>query len=241
VTGSDWRRPEGPVALPPGEVHVWRVPLDAPAGALSPLGEALHEEERDRAARFHFEKDRGRYIVAHHALRSLLARYRSAERCGERFVLGPAGKPGVGGGPHFNLSHSRALGLVALSADRDVGVDVEAVDGKTEIDALAERFFSPGERAALLGLDPALRREGFYHIWCQKEAYLKARGDGVTQGLDHFDVVADPREGAGLLADRKDPPAPGRWSLLAVDPGTGFRGAVAVAGGAPVLRCFEWS
>ena len=103
---------------------------------------------------------------------------------------------------------------------------------------VAQGAFSTHERAALLGLPPDKRRSGFFHLWSQKEAYLKARGDGTARGLDHFDMEADPRLGARLLADRRDPQAPSRWWLTALDVGPSFRAALAAEAVAPSVRCF---
>jgi 4'-phosphopantetheinyl transferase len=228
--------------LPAGEVHVWRIELDGPDSIRPEQMTLLSDDERGRANRFYFDVDRGRYIVAHAALRVLLARYQNVAAYREPFQVGPHGKPSLEPGSplRFNLAHSKGLALVALSAGTEVGVDLEALDPRTEIEAVAARFFSLPECRALLSLAPELRRAGFFHIWSQKEAYLKGRGEGVTRGLAHFDVTADPTLEAALLADRRDPEAPLRWRLRSLDPGTGFRAAVATEGGAPAIRSFEW-
>jgi 4'-phosphopantetheinyl transferase len=229
--------------LEPGQVHVWRVDLDCPDQELADLRKRLSNDELEREARFRREVDRGRYIVAHAALRMLLARYLNVPEYRDAFDIGPDGKPslGIGAGVHFNLAHSRGLGLVALTGDTRIGVDIEAIDHTLKIDTVAERFFSSFECSALRGLGPERRREGFFHVWSQKEAYLKGRGDGVVHGLDHFDVVADLLEGAGLLTDRKEPCATLRWKLFSLDPGEGFRGALAVEGGTPTVHRYDWS
>lgn len=242
MSDSSWRLPRSTTALLPGEVHVWRIPLDPHAGALPGLMGLLSDDERSRAGRFYFEVDRGRYVVAHAALRALLARYQNVPEYRESFQVGPNGKPSLAAGAplRFNLAHSRDMALVALALGSEVGVDLEALDPRTEIEAVAARFFSPQECRALLALAPELQRAGFFHIWSQKEAYLKGRGDGVARGLAHFDVTADPTAEAELLVDRRDPEAPQRWRLLSLDPGEGFRGAVASEGATPVLQRFEW-
>ncbi|HEU5218016.1 MAG TPA: 4'-phosphopantetheinyl transferase superfamily protein [Gemmatimonadales bacterium] len=229
-------------ALAGDEIHVWRIPLDPPAPEAARLIERLSEDERARAGRFHFDVDRNRFVAAHAALRLLLARYLDAEAYRSPFHLGPNGKPALGPGTslRFNLAHSRDLGLVALATGREVGVDLEAVDERVEIDDLAQRFFSPEECRGLERVPRARRLEAFFHVWSQKEAYLKARGDGVVFGLDHFDVAPDPGKPAGLLADRREPRARGQWTLLSLHPGLGFRGAVAVEGAEPRVRRFGW-
>ena len=242
MSDSSWRLPRSTTGLPPGEVHVWRIALDPPAETLPGLKALLSDDERDRAGRFYFEGDRARYVVAHAALRALLARYQNVSEYRNPFQVGPNGKPSLAAGAplRFNLAHSRGVALVALAIGREVGVDLEALDPRTEIEAVAARFFSPPECRALLALSPELQRAGFFHVWSQKEAYLKGRGDGVARGLAHFDVTADPTAGAELLVDRRDPEAHLRWRLLSLDPGEGFRGAVAAEGTTPVLRRFEW-
>lgn len=242
MTGQRWPVPRDLAPLAAGEVHLWRVDLAPPPDRVDALRGLLSDEERARADRFYFEIDRGRYVVAHAALRTLVARYLNRPEFTSEFLVGAHGKPFLpgGGALRFNLAHSRELGLIALALDREIGVDLEAVDAVTEIEEVAGHFFSPPECRALRRLAAARRREGFFHVWSQKEAYLKGRGDGVTLGLDHFDVAADPAQGAGLLEDRRDPGATSRWRLIGLEPGAGFRGALAVEGGAPVLRRFEW-
>jgi 4'-phosphopantetheinyl transferase len=231
-----------PVPLAPNEIHVWRIALDAPPAEAAGLRTLLSDGERDRAARFHFERDRTRFIVAHAALRTLLAHYLGAEAHPDAFHPGPNGKPALAAGAslRFNLAHSRDLALVALTTGREIGVDLEAVDERVELEGVARRFFSTEECRGLFRLPGDRRLEAFFHIWAQKEAYLKARGDGVAFGLDHFDVSTDPDKPAALLTDRKEPEARGGWTLLSLAPGAGFRGAVAVEGAEPQVRRFGW-
>ena len=231
-----------PVPLAADEIHIWRIPLAAGPEETARLRPLLSEDERDRADRFHFEVDRTRFIVAHSALRTLLARYLDVKGYREAFYAGPQGKPALtpGASLRFNLAHSKDLGLVALATGREIGVDLEAIDARVEIEEVARRFFSPEECRGLLHLAGERRHEAFFHVWSQKEAYLKARGDGVAFGLDHFDVAPDPAKPAALLADRREPRARGRWTLLSLDPGAGFRGAVAVEGAKPRVRRFGW-
>ena len=239
---SSWNDPRPLPPLAADEIHVWRIPLAAESEDAASLRPLLSEDERDRAARFHFEIDRNRFIVAHSALRTLLARYLDAETHRDAFHLGPNGKPALAPGAalRFNLAHSKDVALVALATGREIGVDLEAIDERVEIEAVARRFFSPEECRGLLRLAAERRLEAFFHVWSQKEAYLKARGDGVAFGLDHFDVAPDPGRPAALLADRREPRARGQWTLLSLDPGAGFRGAVAVEGAEPRVRRFGW-
>ncbi len=228
---------------PPGVVHLWRVSLAPPPGREpQALYTLLSPEERARADKFHFELHRRRYVVAHAALREILGRYLDGPPLTEGFSLGRDGKPFLGRASplRFNLAHSEDQAVVAVTTRREVGVDVEAVREDVEIESVAGQFFSAPECEALLALPEEARRNGFFHIWSQKEAYLKGRGDGVVHGLDHFDVVADPHRPAGLLADRRDPAALECWVLTALDVGPGFRGALAIEAPAGTVVTRQW-
>jgi 4'-phosphopantetheinyl transferase len=229
--------PHDPPTLAAESVHVWRVRLDPP-GEMNDAWELLSDEERGRARRFVQEHHRRRFVAAHAALRRILAGYTARHARELRFTLGPNGKPALaesvpGGSPprlEFNLSHSADLALVAVAWERPVGVDLEQWERDMDHLELAERFFSPAERASLRAL--ATSRDdlvhGFFAAWSRKEAYLKARGEGVTRGLHHFDVTLAPGEPARLLADRLDS-ATERWRMRSIVPDQHFSGAIVAA------------
>jgi 4'-phosphopantetheinyl transferase len=228
--------PAEPPPLAPEAVHVWRVRLDPP-GDLSDAWELLSDVERGRARRFVQEHHRRRFVSAHAALRRILAGYTARPPRELEFTSGPHGKPALAipearSRPklEFNLSHSADLALVAVAWGRPVGVDLERWEREMDHLELAKRFFSPTERASLETL--AERRDdlvrGFFAAWSRKEAYLKARGEGVMRGLHHFDVTLAPGEPARLLADRLDA-AIDRWRMHSIVPDQGFSGAIVVA------------
>lgn len=228
--------PNSPPLLALDAVHVWRVRLD-PAVDVRDSWDLLSDDERSRAGRLVQEHHRRRFVAAHAGLRRILAGYTASAPRALEFARGPHGKPalamaGAGSRPglEFNLSHSGDLGLVAVARERPVGVDLERWKHEMDHLALAARFFSPAERASLQAL--AARRDdlvyGFFAAWTRKEAYLKARGEGVMRGLHHFDVTLAPEEPARLLADRLDA-AIERWRMRAIFPDPGFSAAIVVA------------
>lgn len=240
IDASPWPAgPERPDLGDGREVHVWRAALDQPVDRLDALGALLSADEAERAARFRFERDRVRFVAAHGALRIELARYLAVAPRDLRFEVGAHGKPRVPGSDvRFNLSHSGDVGLVAVAWRRDVGCDVEWVSERPRADELAERFFSPAERVALAAVPDAERRAAFFDCWARKEAFVKARGEGLSLPLDSFDVAVTgaPR----ILATRPDPAEAARWQLLALDPSPGYAAALCVAGSEPIAqRC--WS
>ena len=233
-----WTRasPDAPPPLAVDAVHVWRVRLDPP-GELGEQWELLSEDERTRAGRLVQEHHRRRFVAAHGALRRILAGYTVSAARTLEFARGPQGKPALvaaGGEPRpsleFNLSHSADLALVAVARERPVGVDLERWKREMDHLALATRFFSPAERARLQTLAGSADElvHGFFAAWTRKEAYLKARGEGVMRGLHHFDVTLGPDEPARLLADRLDA-AIERWRMRSIVPEPGYSAAIVVA------------
>lgn len=242
-TRDDWPSPSGRVELRPDEVHVWRVAVAAGAAGDAAAVETLSVAERARAGRFHFAADRDRFIASHVALRGILASYLETMPASLAFSEGPHGKPFVdaptqGRSLRFSLSHSADVALVAVSREREVGVDVERVRARDDLEGFAARYFSPHERTALARVTESERLRAFFEIWTLKEAYLKACGDGLLRELDAFDVTvgdAQPR----LLAVRDRPWDEARWALRRIDPGGAFVAALAIAGAQPSLRCWD--
>jgi 4'-phosphopantetheinyl transferase len=246
VGADDWR-PASLPALGEHAVHVWRVALDDESRVGGAWG-LLSSEERARADRLHADAHRRRYVLAHGALRALLAAYLDAAPSAISYTLGAHGKPalavrdGVRAGVEFNLSHSRDIALVAVARGQPVGVDVQHWSDSVEHLRLAERFFSPHEREALRALlhESDQLSGAFFAAWTRKEAYVKATGYGIARGLHHFDVSLAPGEHARLLADRLDPDAPARWSMTALEPAPRYSAAVVVASPLRAVSRFAW-
>ena len=144
----------------------------------------MSSEEHERAHRFHFEADRKRGVLARGLLRLLLGRCLGQRPEQVHFKYNELDKPILAGGLHpavqFNVSHSGDLVLIALSRGRAVGVDVEYMRMDLAMEEIAARFFSAAECSALATVTPALRSSAFFACWTRKEAYLKARGDGLS-------------------------------------------------------------
>ena len=172
-------------------VDVWRIDLDA----LAPLADIklLSDEERHRAERLRFERDRGRYLAAHFVLRVLLGR--ALARAPETLVFTEAefGKPRLAVAPRcaFNLSHSEGVGLIALGGDRELGVDIEMVRELGDVRALAQRCCTDAECAQLFAQPADTLSRAFLRSWTRKEACLKAMGVGLSAGPQSVEVDAN--------------------------------------------------
>ncbi|MFN0165443.1 MAG: 4'-phosphopantetheinyl transferase family protein [Bryobacteraceae bacterium] len=227
------------------EVFIWRAELDRTGSELESLTALLSASERERADRFHFERDRRRFLAARGMLRKLLSGYTGVSPQELEFTYGPQGKPslasdGAGSGVEFNVSHSNGVALFAFTCGATVGVDIEFIRSDIDCTELATSVFSPWERAELERLPATLRNEAFFACWTRKEAYIKALGGGLSVPLHRFDVSLTPGGPARLLRDRGDPNATQRWVMDDIDAGPGYRAALVVKRPGAKPRFFEW-
>jgi 4'-phosphopantetheinyl transferase len=242
----------GPWGLPPttpvlrnDEVHVWLAALNHTGSRARSAEHILSGEERERAARFYFQRDREHFAGARAVLRLILGRYLNMEPSQLQFSCGPHGKLVLAtecgaDALCFNLSHSHELVLCAVARGRDIGVDVERVTADTNVDQIAERFFSPREIATFRLLPPEKKQKAFFTCWVRKEAYIKARGDGLAIGLDSFSVSFSPGEPAALLDAPGHSEEPSQWSLWELEPDPSYVAALAVETGHTRLRCWHF-
>jgi 4'-phosphopantetheinyl transferase len=213
-------------------VDVWVIALDVVSGEDAARGD-LTAHELDRARRLRFEVDRRRFVAGRSALRQILGRCLGVSPVDVSLVVAPGGKPYLDTARHrervwFNLSHSGDLALLAVSADGEVGVDVERVRPLPDLEAVAARWFSPREQAALAALPPEGRVRAFFSCWTLKEAYLKACGDGLSRRLAAFDVTVGDGWVPCLLEVRDRPGDERRWTLIRLEPGDGYVAGAAV-------------
>jgi len=243
LSRTKWTAPPDRRIWPKDEVHVWRARLDWPAASARSLEPILSADERERVRRFHFERDRRRSLISRALLRTLLGRYLEMPPETLAFSYSPYGKPSLAALDtplRFNVSHSGELLLIAVTVERALGVDVEEIRPDTSVIEIAERFFSENERRSLAGVPQALQRDAFFDCWTRKEAYIKAKGDGLSLPLDQFDVAFGPGRAARLLATRPDRTEAARWRLQELDVADGYKAALAVEGSGWTFACWDW-
>src|SRR4029077_8471698 len=129
---SGWNPPPGHPQWPDREVHVWRATLNLPVDFVAGLEPMLSADEQERARRFRFDDDRRRYLGGRGLVRVLLGRYLQIAPDRVRFDYTRFGKPHLAAGVEprslqFNVSHSGELLLIAIAADRALGVDLEQI------------------------------------------------------------------------------------------------------------------
>ena len=232
--------------LTPGALHVWRILLRQSEDVARALEKHLAMDELRRADRYRHERDRTRYVVAHGVLRELLADYTAQTPRNISFGHTVAGKPFLIDDKgeqrlRFNLSHSGEWAIVGLALSTDVGIDIEQIDSDVSVEAVAERFFSRSEFEALREVPSEQRTVAFFTAWTRKEAYLKARGEGIADRLSSFSVSVDPEQIPILLTDSIDAYATLHWRIYDLDTAPGYAAAIAAEGVTHRLRTMRWA
>jgi len=219
-----------PPELPLTAAHVWKRSLHGSDAELEACHELLSEEEREKAARYRVERPRTDYILTRGTLRSLLSKYLRTTPQEISFRYTQYGKPFLANDTDlaFNVSHSEGLALLAFTRKRDIGVDVEKFRPQTDALKLAERFFSVHERESLRSLSSDELHTAFFRCWTRKEAYIKAKGEGLSLPLHQFDVSIEPDPAEALIATRPDGAEATRWMLRNLQTNPGYAAALAI-------------
>jgi len=224
-----------PIARPRG-VDLWFVPLAQPAARAARLVAACSARERERAARMPVAGRRREFLLGRGIVRSVLGAYLGVAPCEVEIAVGAGGKPFLvaAGAPAFNVSHSHGLTAIAVTGGFPVGVDLERIDPRLDVGAIARRFLAVDEAAHLARLDAAERATAFLRLWTRREACAKASGAGFTGGL------------GATLAPTAETAHDGPRTVVDLHPAAGYVGALAYsASPAPVhtpdhaLACLE--
>lgn len=212
--------------LGPNEVQVWCANLDACSTNLATLTGYLSNEELERASLFKVPLARDRFLAGRATLREILGSYLEQPPSSFFIETAPQGKPRLSGrfnalDVRFSLSRSYGLALFAFSLNREVGVDIEKIRPEFVREGIAELYFSAREQQDLENTPSEFRMEAFFRCWTRKEAYIKARGEGLNIPLDSFSVSLKPDEPALLSSQDSE-----RWKLYSIDTPPGFAGAL---------------
>jgi 4'-phosphopantetheinyl transferase len=212
--------------------HVWCADLNKSANEIIELHAVLSEDEKQRAARFHFDKDRNHFVVARGILRQLLSRYIDVEPQKIIFSYSEHGKPFVDQqyNLQFNVSHSHGIALYAFTREPSVGIDIEYKDRQCDIDSIVERYFSSNEVHIIKNLTGTEKVQAFFNGWARKEAFLKALGQGLSYPLANVEVTLIPDKPARFVALHDEQLNINDWCLHALELVPNYAAALVVKG-----------
>lgn len=182
----------------PKDVRVWRVDIDLDAPLERANAGLLDANELARAHRFIRHEDAARFVTMRACLRRLLAAELDIEPSKLQFDIDTNGRPflSMPHAPDFNVSHSGAHGLIAMSFERRVGVDIEEMRPSFDWHELEASVLHHADKRVIDAMPEAQRSGAFFACWTAKEALLKAHGEGIggkALTMNSFSVL--PRNG----------------------------------------------
>jgi 4'-phosphopantetheinyl transferase len=214
------------------EVHVWSASLTFSAEKVAAFEQTLSDDERLRASRFRFERDRSRFIAGRGILREILSRYLHLAPNQVQFAYGQYGKPTLAllhhTGLEFNLSHSGDRALYAIADRKQIGIDLEQIRSLPDLDQLVKQCLSLKEQQALFRLDPTQQQTAFFQYWTGKEAYLKAIGHGLMIPLTQIEIPLHTQQPAKVLSKFTSPMRD--WYLQTILLDEEYRAAIVLEG-----------
>lgn len=198
---------------------------------LDSYSSLLSHDERQRNQRFRFADDKRKDLIARALLRTQLAKHIDRQPQSLVFERGEHGKPVLASDAfiadlQFNLSHAGDWVVLAIATDR-VGVDVEYTPRNNDVMAIADRYFFGSEINELRSFSVDEQRQRFFDYWTLKEAYMKARGEGISLGLSNFGFSVKNNSNISINMNACLNDSPSNWHFFCVTPDTDYRLALA--------------
>ncbi len=236
-----WDSPPADFTINDNEIHLWQANLDQPCSRIQELEQLLCSAEKLRAGKFVFDKHRRRFIAGRGILRNILSGYLNQQAVSLEFSYGPQGKPAlvspnIHDKLYFNVSHSHEMALYAISRNCQVGVDVEYLRAKQDVENIAQRYFYPDECEVIGSLPAERKKAAFFKAWTVKEAYAKATGEGLSV-LEQVETSLSPNGPATLLNVHGNSGAMTRWSSRQIHLPPDYMAALVAEGQNWRLRC----
>ena len=224
-------------------IHIWNISFEVNDNELQSYFKLLSEDEKERANRFRFFKDKKCFVVTRGALRLISSHYLNKEPEDIIFEYEDYGKPKFKHSTNlnFNVSHSGNRAVIGFVYNHTIGIDIEKVKNDFDTFEIAANFFSKAEIDALSNIPKAEQYLAFYRCWTRKEAFIKAKGSGLSFPLDTFSVSLDSDIEASLLYTQWDELEKDTWKLISFIPKEGYIAALITDSFVNNLGHFDWS
>ena len=232
-----------PPKLSKQNLHIWSLNFVVNDDAFNRYHSLLSEDEKKRAGKFRFYKDRRCYVVTKGVLRLLSGGYLNKDAKAIAFDYEEYGKPRYKHETNlnFNVSHSGDMAIIGFVYDHTIGVDIEKIKNDFDTFDIAINFFSKKEIAALRKIPKLQQYIAFYRCWTRKEAFIKAKGSGLSFPLDQFSVTLDSDLEANLLETLWDTSEKDRWQLTSFIPSNDYIAAIIVDSKFNDIQYFNWA
>ncbi len=181
------------VVVDDNEIHLYLADVESVTSDLFERYRAiLSPEELERNERYRFQHSKNTDLLARAITRTTLSKYAPFQPEEWQFIKGEHGKPEIANpnvSLRFNLSHTRRYVALAVTKTFDIGVDIECIERNNDVLSIAEHYFAEQELNDLFQLPARSQEDRFFDYWTLKEAYMKARGEGLALGLGNFSFM----------------------------------------------------
>lgn len=237
-----WNFPYGKITLLKNEVHIWRSKLLFTTKQLNNFFSFLSNDEKNKAFKFSFKSDMNNYVASKAILRLILSRYLNLSPVDIVFYKNYYGKPFVLDKKiGFNMSHSNEYAIYAIAEHKMIGIDIEYIKESFDELAIAGKFFSNIEVQELKSVPEISRKEAFFNCWTRKEAFIKAKGTGLSTPLDSFDVSVISRESAESISIKMDNEEQNDWYLQNLNITSGYSSALVSQKKPDSIKYWDWN
>ena len=230
-----------PPRLSKQNLHIWSLNFVVNDDAFNRYHGLLSHDEKKRASKFRFYKDKRCYVVTKGVLRLLSGGYLNQDAKAITFDYGKYEKPPYKHETNlnFNVSHSGDMAIIGFVYDHTIGVDIEKIKNDFDTFDIAVNFFSKKEIAALRKIPKPQQYIAFYRCWTRKEAFIKAKGSGLSFPLDQFSVTLDSDLEANLLETKWNKKEKNNWSFHSFKPDPDYIAAIIVGDAVSTFNCFN--
>lgn len=239
-----WKTASKPDILQDNEAHIWHIDIKKTDHELECYHNLLSINEKEQANRFYFDRDRIRHIITHGVLRLLISGYLGIKHNDIYYNYNKYRKPELPTVANkklcFNLSHSGTYIVYAFSWNRELGIDIEKIKTIKDADSIVGRFYSEHENNDYFSLPDTVRSKAFFNCWTRKEAYIKARGDGLHFPLNRFSISINPDDPPVLIDVKDEPLEKDRWHFHEFKVNDEYCSVIAIEDKKIVFRYFQW-
>lgn len=210
-------------------ISLWILQLDDAGGCAdeNALRSLLPSSDLERIAGYQDQRARLQFLGGRALLRHALSQTADLHPHAWSFQYGERGKPGLARpfdrtGLAFSISHSADVVVCALATGRNLGVDIEWLGRRVDECGIARRFFSTQEAEDIDSRSGSERTRRFFASWTLREAYVKARGDGLFHSLEGVVCEMEGCRGAPRLLDHGDHAGQRPWAFSLWEPIEGY-------------------
>lgn len=227
------------------KVHVWKANLNISKKQLQKYKNVLSAAERLKFESYRFNKDKNKHIASRGILRHILSIYLDDDPKNIVFTYNQYGKPFLKYNYNtkplfFSTSHSGNIALYAIARNQEVGIDLQQFNRNIDCDLVGSKCYSDLEIKIKNSLPKKQKEHFFYTCWVRKEAFIKAKGTGLSEPLNEFSVLVDKKYPTRRISKIFRMNEINFWTIIDLFPEDKYYAAIAIEGIQTNLQYYQY-